>query len=132
MNNNFWSGDFCFQAPLHNQISKIVGLASIMLTAGAFSTYAAGEAMNPTINTAVEILSQQQTITVKGVIVDENGEPIVGANVLEDGTTNGTITDLDGNFTLDVSPNAKLKISYIGYLAKEVVVNDSIGETVPS
>ncbi len=124
MNNNFWSGDFCFQAPLHNQISKIVGLASIMLTAGAFSTYAAGEAMNPTINTAVEILSQQQTITVKGVIVDENGEPIVGANVLEDGTTNGTITDLDGNFTLDVSPNAKLKISYIGYLAKEVVVNN--------
>lgn len=52
---------------------------------------------------------------VNGVIVDETGEPIIGASVLEQGTTNGTITDLDGNFSLQVADGAMLEISYVGY-----------------
>ena len=52
---------------------------------------------------------------VSGVIVDETGEPIIGASILEKGTTNGTITDFDGNFTLDVAEGATLEISYVGY-----------------
>lgn len=56
-----------------------------------------------------------QNIQIKGVVVDPTKEPVIGATVLEEGTTNGTITDFDGNFTLSVSPDAKLKISYIGY-----------------
>ena len=53
--------------------------------------------------------------TVSGTIVDAAGEPIIGASVLEEGTSNGTITDFDGNFTLDVSDGAQLNISYVGY-----------------
>ena len=53
---------------------------------------------------------------IKGKILDENGEPIIGANVIEKGTTNGTITDLDGNYTLTVKnlKKAVLHVSYIG------------------
>ena len=57
----------------------------------------------------------QQKQTVSGIVKDSSGEPIIGASVLEKGTTNGTITDLDGKFTLSVSSNAVLQISYIGY-----------------
>ena len=54
--------------------------------------------------------------TVQGTVLDAaNGEPIIGASILEIGTTNGTITDWDGNFTLTVQSGAKLAISYMGY-----------------
>lgn len=57
-----------------------------------------------------------RTKTVSGVIVDTNGEPVIGASVLVKGTNNGTITDLDGKFTVnDVPENSTLDISYIGY-----------------
>lgn len=66
----------------------------------------------------------QKTITVTGNIVDSNGEPIIGASILEDGTTNGIVTDLDGNFTLTgVNANATLVISYVGYKTQNVQVN---------
>ena len=66
-------------------------------------------------------LAQQKLI--KGQVVDEMGEPIIGANVVIKGTTNGTITDIDGNYTLDVPVSAILQISYIGYLTQDVPVN---------
>lgn len=66
---------------------------------------------------------QQDNVTVKGVVTDLKGEPIIGANVLEKGTTNGVITDIDGNFTLSVPANATLTISYIGYEPVTVAVN---------
>ena len=57
-----------------------------------------------------------QQITVKGHVKDALGEPVIGANVVEkSSTTNGTITDMDGNFTLKVANNATLTISFIGY-----------------
>ncbi len=62
--------------------------------------------------------------TIKGTIVDETKEPIVGANVMIKGTTNGTITDMDGNFTLDVPSGALLQITYIGYASQEVSVGE--------
>lgn len=59
--------------------------------------------------------------TASGTVIDAaNGEPIIGASVLEIGTTNGTITDFDGNFTLNVKPGAKLSISYMGYKTQEL------------
>lgn len=64
-----------------------------------------------------------QGTMVKGIVKDSGGEPIIGASVLEKGTTNGTITDFNGNFTLDVSTNATLVVSYIGYETKEVSVS---------
>ena len=63
---------------------------------------------------------QQQKRTIHGTIIDQDGEPIIGANVIEKGTTNGTVTDIDGNFSLQVEENALLQISYIGYLTQEV------------
>ena len=61
---------------------------------------------------------------ITGVVRDEKGEPIIGANVVEKGTTNGTITDMDGNFTLEVSPKSILLVSYIGYAPQEVAVGN--------
>ncbi|MBR1877895.1 MAG: SusC/RagA family TonB-linked outer membrane protein [Paludibacteraceae bacterium] len=59
--------------------------------------------------------------TVQGTVIDAaNGEPIIGASILEIGTTNGTITDWDGNFVLNVQPGAKLAISYMGYKTQEL------------
>ena len=57
--------------------------------------------------------------TVSGVVIDQaTDEPIIGASVLEKGTTNGTITDFDGNFTLEVADGAMLEISYLGYASQ--------------
>ena len=69
--------------------------------------------------------SVQQTSgnTIQGVVTDANGEPIIGANIMIEGTTTGTITDFDGRFTLDVPENATLQISYIGFVSQNVKVN---------
>lgn len=66
---------------------------------------------------------QQNNVTVKGVVTDLKGEPIIGANVLEKGTTNGVITDIDGNFTLSVPSDATIVVSYIGYVPQTIAVN---------
>lgn len=62
----------------------------------------------------------QQKITAKGVVLDNTGEPIIGANVIIQGQKDGTITDFDGNFSLSVVQGAKLEISFIGYETKVV------------
>lgn len=65
----------------------------------------------------------QQARTVKGTVIDNNGEAVIGASIKVDGTTNGTVTDLDGNFTLsNVPKNAILEISYIGYTTQKINV----------
>lgn len=64
-------------------------------------------------------LAQQQKKQITGTVVDEMGEPIIGANIIEKGTTNGTVTDYDGNFIINVDDDAVLQVSYIGYLAQE-------------
>jgi TonB-linked SusC/RagA family outer membrane protein len=63
---------------------------------------------------------QQQKKRISGTVLDENGQPIIGANIIEAGTTNGTVTDIDGKFSLSVEDNATIRISYIGYLEQEV------------
>ena len=67
---------------------------------------------------------QQVGRSVKGVVVDDKGEPVIGATVMVKGSTNGTITDFDGNFILnDVSSNASLIVSYVGYVTETISVN---------
>ncbi len=67
--------------------------------------------------------SSGNTKAVKGVVIDESSEPMVGVTIMEKGTSNGTITDINGKFQIKVAANgAKLLISYIGYAPKEVVV----------
>lgn len=66
-----------------------------------------------------------QSITINGIVKDSTGEGIIGANVLQKGTTNGTVTDLDGNFTLTVpDKNAVLVFSFLGYVSQEVIVGN--------
>lgn len=64
-----------------------------------------------------------QTITVSGTVVDELGEPLIGATVQQKGTSNGTSTDIDGNYTLSVSPKATITVSYVGYNTQNIEVN---------
>lgn len=67
-----------------------------------------------------ELITQQQKKQITGKVIDANGEPVIGANIVEKGTTNGTVTNIDGIFTLNVGNDAVLQISFIGYLAQEM------------
>ncbi|WP_277465351.1 TonB-dependent receptor [Parabacteroides sp. PF5-6] len=68
--------------------------------------------------------TQQNSRTITGIVKDETGEPIIGANIVEKGTTNGVVTDYNGNFTLSVSPSATIQISYIGYISQDIRVEN--------
>lgn len=72
----------------------------------------------------------QQKKTITGIVVDEFGEPIIGANVIEKGTTNGIITDIDGRFTLEVPQGSVIQISYIGYNTQEIKIENQSSLTV--
>ncbi len=93
------------------------GFLSILLCLGIQITSA-----NVKLNTSEneEIKSPQFTVT--GTVVDENGTPLPGTSVIEKGTTNGTQTDFDGNFSLEVSPDAILVFRYIGFKSQELAV----------
>lgn len=62
---------------------------------------------------------QQTDKRITGKVTDSKGEAIIGANIVEKGTTNGTVTDMNGNYTINVSPSSIIQVSYIGYLAQE-------------
>ena len=69
--------------------------------------------------------AQDDVIKVTGKVTSlESGEPLPGASIIEKGTTNGTVTDVDGNYTFEVSSNGTLVISYIGFLSEETPVNN--------
>lgn len=101
---------------VHSQ-AYVKAIACLVLACGgALPTLAANETLS---NPKVENV-QQNEVTVKGVVKDANGEAIIGASVIEKGNAkNGTVTDLDGNYTLKVKRGATLTISYIGYISQE-------------
>jgi TonB-linked SusC/RagA family outer membrane protein len=69
-------------------------------------------------------------VTVKGTVTDENQAPLPGVTILEKGTQNGTVTDLDGNYALEVTENAVVVISYVGYLSEELKVKESMSYSI--
>jgi TonB-linked SusC/RagA family outer membrane protein len=77
-----------------------------------------------------EPAAQQARRTITGTVTDPKGEPIIGANIVEKGSGNGTISDLDGKFSLSVAGDAVLQVSYIGYLAQEIAVGNQTRLTV--
>ena len=91
-------------------------LFSVMLSLGV----AGGMLLCPTPVTAS--VTQSQTLKVSGQVVDQEGEPLIGATVKVKGTGTGVATDFDGNFQLDVPANATLVVSYVGYKDREVAV----------
>lgn len=92
--------------------------ACVVLSAGCLPMAAYAESVEAPV---VESVLQQKTIS--GKVVDSKGESIIGANIMEKGTSNGTITDFDGNFSLNVSAKSVLQISYIGYKTQEIPVS---------
>ena len=105
-------------------LQGIAKASAFCLLLSAFSVNAAMAAPAP-VGTVDEVMAVQQGKKVTGVVVDGTGEPVIGANVVVKGTTNGTITDFDGNYTIEgVSANDVLVISYIGYLSQEVPVGN--------
>ena len=104
----------CYASFWHKSLLKMAACVFLATGAGTYPLYAAD-----TSNRLATENTQQQ-IKVTGTIVDKSGEPIIGANIVEKGTTNGTISDLDGRFTLNVqSATSVLVVSYIGYKTTE-------------
>lgn len=101
---------------VHSQ-AYVKAIACLVLACGGtLPTLAASETLS---SPKVENV-QQNEVTVKGVVKDANGEAIIGASVIEKGNAkNGTVTDLDGTYTLKVKRGATLTISYIGYISQE-------------
>lgn len=104
-------------------LDEVCSQAGISYTIKGNNQVVIHEAMSAVSQNAV--LQQQVTKTIKGVVVDASGMPIIGANIMVKGTTNGTITDMDGNFSLNnIDNDAVLTISYIGYSNQEVKVGN--------
>ena len=97
-------------------------MLSVLLAGGMKPVFAAPDA---SVNKVVEINDQQKQ-TVKGTVKDANGDPIIGATVKVKGSTGGTVTDIDGKFTLDAPAGAELEVSSIGYLKQIVKAKDNI------
>ena len=92
---------------------SLLGLASVCLSLSAMPE---GNSVSLDTN-----YSAQQNKVVKGRVIDQNGDAVIGASVLVKGTTRGTITDVDGNFSVDVAKGESLVISYIGFVEQEIV-----------
>ena len=84
------------------------------------SSYAAEDSTVPEMGNMEIHQIAQQSSTIKGVVKDQKGEPLIGVSIVVKGTTNGTASDFDGNFTLDVPDNSTLVFSFIGFKSQEV------------
>ncbi|HEA21420.1 MAG TPA: SusC/RagA family TonB-linked outer membrane protein [Pricia antarctica] len=105
--------------PKGKKFSFSIGLFSMLLCLGSQFALANSEIL---IKNELKDIVQS---TITGTVVDSEGVPLPGANVVEKGTSNGTQTDFDGNFTLEVEDGASLVISYIGFQTQEVAVDGS-------
>lgn len=119
---------------LNRRVTLQVSDASIekvldMLFAGTHNTYKIDGRQVYIMKKPVQetVNARQQKKTITGIITDKNGESVIGANIIEKGTTNGTVTDIDGRFSLSVENDAVLHVSYIGYLAQDV---NTAGRTI--
>ena len=94
------------------EVRKFSALLCLLIASGGTIW---GLPANPTPKDGMQITAQADKLTIQSIIADAKGEPLIGVSILEKGTTNGTITDIDGAFTLSVSPSSQLEISYVGY-----------------
>ena len=106
---------FIFSVGNKNKLFKVTALTALTLCLPAIAS-----ANNANAN-KVE-MSQQKADHITGTVTDTNGEPVIGATIKIVGSGNGTVTDMNGNFTLSVARNAELQISSIGYVTKKITV----------
>ena len=104
------------------RISRFSQMFLLLMVSGWGTVWAA-----PEKSLDASISQQSAKITTQGTIVDAQGEPLIGVSILEVGTTNGTITDIDGKFTLQVASGATLEISYIGYKTQQLPATPDFG-----
>src|SRR5690554_6483689 len=97
-------------------LSLTIQCVSVFVLLGTFNCFAG----NYISDTRTPVGMQQQKRQVSGIVVEADGEAVIGANVIEKGTTNGTVTDINGHFSLFVEDDAVLQISYIGFLDQEI------------
>lgn len=102
-------------------VRKYLGLVSMSLVC---ASPLAAMVIQPFVGVTIV---QQNVITVKGQVMDEKGEAIIGANVIVEGTAQGMITDMNGNFSFQCPVGAILKVSYIGYLSQTIKVSGNAG-----
>lgn len=88
------------------------------------SAYAVGNPVGSPDASMPQAVQQNGNHKVTGRVVDPAGEPLIGATIMVEGTKDGTVTDLDGNFTINTTSKAKLVISYVGYTAQTILVGD--------
>ncbi len=100
--------------------------SSLRTTVFALGFLMCGTAVSAAINspTSPNYNVEVAKTHVEGVVVDANGAPLIGVSVVQDGTSNGFVTDMDGHFSLSVPVNSTLKISYVGYETQYVTVKD--------
>ena len=104
---------------------KFLGAMSLVLTIPLSGVLDATlKAAGTNVQATLQEAQHGKTIVVKGKVVDKGGQAVIGANILVKGTSTGAVTDLDGNYTLSVSPNATLVFSYIGMKSQTVAVNN--------
>ena len=105
--------------PLTSRMSLILLFAaSSSVSANDGSAVRANDVLLPSI-------SQQANVSVKGTVKDASGEPLIGVSILVKGTTNGTVTDIDGNFNLNAPKGSVIEISYVGYVSQTVTITGS-------
>ena len=109
-------------------LSRQMFIGATMFLASV-SVASANSGMEIPVSDALVASPQQAKKKVTGTVEDALG-PIAGANIVEKGTTNGTITDMDGNFNLDVSPNAVLVVTFIGYTEQQIPVGNQTSFTI--
>ena len=102
-------------------------MMSTLLAIPMQNAFASSDAVQPVAEHATAVQQTVQQKKVTGKVVDALGQPLIGVTVMEKGTTNGGITDFDGNFSLEVSDKAVLQFSYVGYKTIEMSV---VGKTV--
>ncbi len=103
-------------------------MLSALLSGGLMPTFASSGA-STSKSTELQSINQQKQ-TIKGSVKDANGDPVIGATIKVKGSTGGTVTDVDGNFTLDAPNGAELEISSIGYLKQFVKAKSNLAVTL--
>jgi TonB-linked SusC/RagA family outer membrane protein len=104
-------------------LNRLFGMENVAYEVKGTQIILQPKEMNRIASALMANAQQQQKKQITGKITDEKGEPIIGANILEQNTTNGTITDTDGNFSLIVAEDATIRISYIGYLDQNILTS---------
>lgn len=110
--------------------SKFSKLLLFLLIASGYNVASYAAESGVSVSNGSLSSSSVAKVTTTGQVVDAKGEPLIGVSILEVGTTNGTITDIDGNFTLSVNEGATLEISYIGYKTQTLPVRAKLGQIV--